>query len=203
LSAAAAILSEEAEERIHLVELGGVDHRPAFAAHGYKPGRPEPIKVKSQGIRGEVEGGSDGPRWHALGAGLHKEAEYIKSTVLSEGGQRRDDIRLFHISANIEMTSSRQALFRCLLKCYSAVSTTRPAQVICPSGGLLTGVSSLISGFPKNISVPTYPKSILEFLPSHPTRGAYHDRHGRGEGCGGRGSVLRATGLQGGLAKGL
>src|SRR5712664_1106622 len=55
----------------------------------------------------------------------------------------------------------------------------------------------------RNISVPIYPKSILEFLPSHPTRGAYHDRHGRGEGCGGRGSVLRATGSQGGLAKGL
>src|SRR6266478_1839845 len=30
----------------------------------------------------------------------------------------------------------------------------------------------------RNISVPTYPKSILEFLPSH--RGAYRDRHGRG-----------------------
>src|SRR5712664_23405 len=75
--------------------------------------------------------------------------------------------------------------------------------VICPSGALSTGVSSLISDFPKNISVPTYPKSILELLPSHPTRGAYRDRHGRGEGCGGRGSVLRATGLQGGLAKGL
>ncbi len=33
----------------------------------------------------------------------------------------------------------------------------------------------------------------------HPTpqRGAYHDRQLRGVGCGGRGSVLRATGLQG------
>jgi len=40
-------------------------------------------------------------------------------------------------------------------------------------------------------------------LASHPTRGAYRDRHGRGAGCGGRGSVLRATGSQGGLAKGL
>src|SRR5882724_5899205 len=76
------------------------------------------------------------------------------------------------------------------------------SRVICPSGGLLTGVSSLISDFPKNISVPTYPKSDLELFASHPTRGAYHDRHGRGEGCGGRGSVLRATGSQGGLAKG-
>jgi hypothetical protein len=34
-------------------------------------------------------------------------------------------------------------------------------------------------------------------IPSH--RGAYRDRHGRGMGCGGRGSVLRATGLQGGF----
>src|SRR6202158_2701767 len=75
--------------------------------------------------------------------------------------------------------------------------------VICPSGGLLTGLSSLISDFPKNILVPIHPKSILELFASHPTRGAYHDRHGRGEGCGGRGSGLRATGSQGGLAKGL
>src|SRR3984893_18861848 len=77
--------------------------------------------------------------------------------------------------------------------------TTRSAQVICPSGGLLTGVSSLISDFPKNISVPTYPKSHLELLASHPTRGAYHDRHGRGVGCGGRGSVGARWGRRAGL----
>src|ERR1700732_1368861 len=52
--------------------------------------------------------------------------------------------------------------------------------VICPSGGFLTGLSSLISDFPKNISVPTHPKSDLELFASHPTRGAYRDRHGRG-----------------------
>jgi hypothetical protein len=51
------------------------------------------------------------------------------------------------------------------------------SRVICPSGGLLTGLSSFISDFPKNISVPIYPKSILELSPSHPTRGAYRDRH--------------------------
>jgi hypothetical protein len=73
------------------------------------------------------------------------------------------------------------------------------SEVICPSGALSTGVSSLISDFPKNILVPTHPKSDLEPWLSHPTRGAYHDRHGRGEGCGGRGSVLRATGSQGGF----
>ncbi len=32
-----------------------------------------------------------------------------------------------------------------------------------------------------------------------PHRGAYHDRHERGVGCGGRGSVLRAMGSQGGF----
>src|SRR5216684_7320119 len=74
--------------------------------------------------------------------------------------------------------------------------TARPAPVICPSGGLLTGVSS---PFCKNISVFTYPKSHLQLFASHPTRGAYHDRHGRGVGCGGRGSVLRAMGWQGGF----
>jgi len=72
------------------------------------------------------------------------------------------------------------------------VLTTRLAQVICPSGGLLTGVSSLFFSDFQKIFVPIRPKSSLEPFASHPTRGAYHDRHGRGEGCGGRGSVLRA-----------
>ena len=49
--------------------------------------------------------------------------------------------------------------------------------VIRPSG---TFVSSLISDFPKNISVAAHPKSRLELFASHPTRGAYRDRHGRG-----------------------
>src|SRR6266478_8612952 len=36
------------------------------------------------------------------------------------------------------------------------------AVVICPSGCFLTGASSYFSDFPKNISVPIYPKSNLE-----------------------------------------
>jgi hypothetical protein len=50
---------------------------------------------------------------------------------------------------------------------------SRRRAVICPSGGFLTGVSSLISDFPKNISVPTHPKSILELSPSRPTEGRF------------------------------
>src|SRR5258705_10684903 len=45
--------------------------------------------------------------------------------------------------------------------------------VICPSGSLLTGVSSCFSDFPKNISVFTHPKSILELFPSRPTEGRF------------------------------
>src|SRR5712664_2049363 len=85
----------------------------------------------------------------------------------------------------------------------SRAMTACACVVICPSGALSTGVSSLISDFPKNISVPTHPKSHLELFASCPTRGAYPDRQRRGMGCGGCGSVLRATGSQGGLAKGL
>jgi hypothetical protein len=43
--------------------------------------------------------------------------------------------------------------------------------VICPSGVLPIFLSSLISDFPKNISVPTYPKSDLELSPSRSTEG--------------------------------
>jgi hypothetical protein len=49
---------------------------------------------------------------------------------------------------------------------------SRRRQVICPSGVLLKRLSSLISDFPKNISVFTPPKSLLELRASHPTRGA-------------------------------
>jgi hypothetical protein len=58
----------------------------------------------------------------------------------------------------------------------SVVRITGIAFANSPSG-LFPGLSSFISDFPKNISVPIYPKSILELSPSHPTRGAYHDRH--------------------------
>ena len=53
----------------------------------------------------------------------------------------------------------------------SASRVERLAPLICPSGRLLTGVSSLISDFQKYISVPTYPKSILELSLSRPTEG--------------------------------
>src|SRR5882724_2383059 len=55
--------------------------------------------------------------------------------------------------------AARRALHR--VRDTSGICSRRRA-VICPSGGLLTAVSSLISDFPKNISVPAYPNSIPE-----------------------------------------
>jgi hypothetical protein len=72
-----------------------------------------------------------------------------------------------------------------------------------PVVGLFLGLSSLISVFPKNISVPHYPKSHLELSHPTPPEGRIMIVTKRGVECGGRGSVLRATGSQGGLAKGL
>jgi hypothetical protein len=56
----------------------------------------------------------------------------------------------------------------------------RRRQVICPSGGLSTGVSSPISDFPKNISVFTHPKSSLELTSSSPQRGVSRSSRTRG-----------------------
>src|SRR5258707_8748982 len=71
------------------------------------------------------------------------------------------------------------------------------AVVICPSGCFLTGASSYFSDFPKNILVPIYPKSHLELSHPTPPEGRIAIVTDAGCGCGGRGSVLRARGLQG------
>jgi hypothetical protein len=86
LSAAATILSEKAEQRVHFVELSSVDHRPAITAHGDKPGHPEPIEMKGQGVGSEVERCSNSSRWHALGSGLHKQPKYVEPIILGECG---------------------------------------------------------------------------------------------------------------------
>src|SRR6266851_2639033 len=93
--------------------------------------------------------------------------------------------------------SAEQREGRCTASGTREEIALRGRVVICPSGGRWTGVSSPLC---KNILVFTPPKSLLELFVSHPKRGACHDRHERGVGCGGRGSVLRATGSQGGFS---
>src|SRR6266481_4668508 len=90
---------------------------------------------------------------------------------------RRSSMTLANIVARMERSEIRESRdagpgLRCAPSGLQLL-TIRPAQVICPSGGFLTGLSSLISDFPKNISVPTYPKSILELSLSRPTEGRF------------------------------
>src|SRR5882762_8463940 len=68
-----------------------------------------------------------------------------------------------------------------------------------PVGRFVDGGVKLFFGFSEKYFRSHAPQITSRTLASHPTGGAYHDRHGRGVECGGRGSVLRATGLQGGL----
>src|SRR6266705_1973125 len=62
-----------------------------------------------------------------------------------------------------------------------------PLRANSPSG------KSVSSPNPKNISLLRLVETALWIPTVPPHRGAYRDRHGRGEGCGGRGSVRRAT----------
>src|SRR6267378_6723178 len=58
----------------------------------------------------------------------------------------------------------------------SALQAERLCRVICPSGSLLTPVSSPLC---KNILLRHLVETDLLIPPSRPTRGAYRDRHGR------------------------
>jgi hypothetical protein len=68
--------------------------------------------MKSQRIRRKIEGGGDRAGRHARGTGFNEQAEHIEAIILGEGGQRRDDICLFHISTIIELSGRRQAIFQ-------------------------------------------------------------------------------------------
>src|SRR6267142_3064327 len=73
---------------------------------------------------------------------------------------------------------------------------SRGRVVICPTGSLLTPVSSPLC---KNILLRHLVETDLLIPPSRPTRGALAIVANVGMGCGGRGSVLRAKRLQGGF----
>src|SRR6266478_9019466 len=62
-------------------------------------------------------------------------------------------------------------------------------------------VNWLSSPICKDISLRAGPKSAAYPQPSRPQGGAYRDRHGRGAGCGGRGSVRRCQGMAGRVDK--
>jgi hypothetical protein len=74
----------------------------------------------------------------------------------------------------------------------------RGPMLICPTGWPVIWLSSPVL---QNFSLRRLVETALLIRPVPPHRGAYHDRHGRGVGCGGRGSVRRAMGSQGGFSR--
>jgi hypothetical protein len=65
--------------------------------------------------------------------------------------------------------------------------------LICPSGNFHARTENLSSPASKNISLFPKPKSDVSMTRPVPARGAFRDRHERGTGCGGRGSIERRT----------
>ena len=91
-------------------------------------------------------------------------------------------------------TASHPAFATIMIRPSCGVGWRELVEMICPTGARSKILSSTAS---KNISLHSLVEAALLIPPSHPTRGAYHDRQERGVGCGGRRSVLRAMGLQG------
>ena len=67
--------------------------------------------MKRQRIGRQVERLGYGAGGHSVRACADQQPEYIETVILSERGQRRDDICLFHISTIIEMKFSVKRYF--------------------------------------------------------------------------------------------
>jgi hypothetical protein len=109
LRALATILSEEGHKTIHCLVPRRIDHGAAVAADGDQSGKAQPIKMKSQRIRGEAKFFGDLSGGHAFGPGLDQETEDFQAVFLSKRGQGRHGIDRFHISTIIELMSRGQA----------------------------------------------------------------------------------------------
>jgi hypothetical protein len=59
--------------------------------------------MKRQRIRREAECIRELPRGHTLGSGLNQEPKHGEAMLLSQRGQSRHGIRIFHISMIIEI----------------------------------------------------------------------------------------------------
>ena len=102
--AAAAVLGEIAEQRVHGVEARGVDHRAALAAHGDKAGLPQPVEMKRQRV-GRRARAVPRPRRPACPRGpactsSRKASSRLSCASAASAAMASD---LFHISTNIEI----------------------------------------------------------------------------------------------------
>jgi hypothetical protein len=74
---------------------------------------PQPVEVKRQRVGGKIERFCDRVGGHAIGAGLHQQAEDVEAVLLRKRGERGDGIYLFFISTDIEMKVVCQSGYPC------------------------------------------------------------------------------------------
>ena len=86
-AALAAVLGQVAEQRVHGLVAGRVDHRASLATHGDEAGVTQAVEMEGQGVGRELEGAGDPSRRHAVRPGLNQQAEHIEAIVLGKGGQ--------------------------------------------------------------------------------------------------------------------
>jgi hypothetical protein len=79
---------------------------------GDKPAHAQAIEVKREHAGRDLESVGDLACRHSLRPGLHQEPKDVETAILGERGERRDSIRLFHISTNIEYSSGSQGSFQ-------------------------------------------------------------------------------------------
>jgi len=68
-----------------------------------KPGHAQAIEVKREHAGRELESVGDLACGHSVRPSLDQEPKDIETAILGKRGERRDSIRLFHISTKCEM----------------------------------------------------------------------------------------------------
>src|SRR2546428_11030116 len=108
-AATAAVLREVADELIHVLEVRAVDDEAAVLAAAHEAGAGEVREVKRERGRRQLELFADAPGGEPFGSGLDQQPVGLEARLLSEGGERVDDLHHFHISRIMEITPACQA----------------------------------------------------------------------------------------------
>ena len=109
--AAAAVFGQEREQGIHPRVVGAAGNRAAVARVVDEAGAAQRVQVMGQGGRRDVGAQLQLADAETFRSGLHQQPEHIEPVFLSERRKRGDNIRLFHISTNIEIISCVKTYF--------------------------------------------------------------------------------------------
>jgi hypothetical protein len=121
----AAVIGEEADQRVHRRVVGAIDDEAAFLPALRQTGAGQAGEVKRQRRRRQLELFADRTRRHSRRAGLHQQAEDGKPGFLREGRKGLKSLRRFHISRIVEMMAKVKA--PPYLRTGSSMSTAKAA----------------------------------------------------------------------------